>query len=662
MGVVYRNKREIPIPDGLHINHSDGRVYSLGKDASGNKKRMVFGYATSEKTMHVNDTFKLVYPDLWKLYYGEEELRPYFLHCGMYALCLGISQNNGLYQLVQKSFGPKNGNALMDYAMYSLLYRSDVTQLFGESMHEEVLFSDKVYSDSWYSELFRSKIDGNMIHAFKLSWLGQCRASGIRKAWIAIDGSNNNCQVSDSDLAERGKAKSKKNVDIVSYIYAVDARTGLPITYQINPGGMVDSKAFHLICMMLKDSGIDIEGVIVDRGFCTIDVVRMIKENGYEYVLMLKGNTYGHTSMMESYADDIRWAAKYCIGDEGLFGISEERQLFGNASEKAYISLIFDGVNGSARSVALIKQIRNCIRMLEDKIRHNEKASIPATMKKYLSIMEENGARKIVCDYSQWQKAMDTKGYHSLAASKDLGAEKVHEIYGLRDASETQYMILKTMEGFDVTRVHSDPSIQSKFALCFIASIIRSEIMSACKKCQYDTARMIKEIDRIQLLLRPDDRYHPIKNYTLRQKTLLEQFGISPSAFEQIADDLSSRNTSAIKSQERKIESTLDTYQAREQENDSTQTETTKTETKKRRGRPKGSLNKKTLERMEREKDNPPVPKRKRGRPKGSLNKKTIERLSKEGNTEQKPKRKPGRPKGSLNKKTIERMRREGRL
>ena len=50
MGVVYRNKREIPIPDGLHINHSDGRVYSLGKDASGNKKRMVFGYATSEKT------------------------------------------------------------------------------------------------------------------------------------------------------------------------------------------------------------------------------------------------------------------------------------------------------------------------------------------------------------------------------------------------------------------------------------------------------------------------------------------------------------------------------------------------------------------------------------------------------------------------------------
>ena len=91
--------------------------------------------------------------------------------------------------------------------MYSLLYRSDVTQLFGESMHEEVLFSDKVYSDSWYSELFRSKIDGNMIHAFKLSWLGQCRASGIRKAWIAIDGSNNNCQVSDPNEARQSQKR-----------------------------------------------------------------------------------------------------------------------------------------------------------------------------------------------------------------------------------------------------------------------------------------------------------------------------------------------------------------------------------------------------------------------------------------------------------------------
>ena len=57
MGKVYWNKKEIPIPEGLHINKNDARVYSLSLDPDGRMKRVVFGYATSEKTMHVNDTF-----------------------------------------------------------------------------------------------------------------------------------------------------------------------------------------------------------------------------------------------------------------------------------------------------------------------------------------------------------------------------------------------------------------------------------------------------------------------------------------------------------------------------------------------------------------------------------------------------------------------------
>lgn len=254
---------------------------------------------------------------------------------------------------------------------------------------------------------------------------------------------------------------------------------------------------------------------------------------------------------------------------------------------------------------------------------------------------------------------MDTKGYHSLASSKDYGPKKTNEIYALRDACETQYMIIKSMEGFDVTRVHSDPAIKSKFALCFISSIIRAGIMKACKECDYETAKMIKEIDRIQLLLRPDDRYHPIRNYTARQKSLLAVFGITPETFNEIADDVSFRNKTVIKSQERKINIGNESKANDKDEN----REEKKEESKKRgRGRPKGSLNKKTLERMEQEKDNPPRSKRGRGRTKGSLNQKTLERIEKEKYEPPKHKRKPGRPKRSLNKKTLEKMRKEGKL
>ncbi len=52
----------------------------------------------------------------------------------------------------------------------------------------------------------------------------------------------------------------------------------------------------------------------------------------------------------------------------------------------------------------------------------------------------------------------------------------------------------------------------------------------------------------------------------------------------------------------------------------------------------------------------------KRGRPKGSRNKSTLERLAKESEEPLKPKRGPGCPKGSKNKKTLEREARERAL
>lgn len=658
MGKVYRNKKEIPIPEGLHINHSDGRVYSLDMMADGRQQKIVLGYATSEKTMHVNDNFKIIYPDLWKLYYGNDDLRPYTLHTGLYALCIGAATKDGLYEAVQQNFGPKHGNAIMDYAMFSMITRLDVTQLFPERMSEEVLFSENVYSDSWFSDLFMNGINREEIHSFKNTWMESCKRRGIGKAWISIDGSNNDCQVEDSGLSDQGKAKSGKHVNIVSYIYAVSSKDGMPITYCVNDGSMVDSKAFHQICMMLEDSGIEIEGVIADRGFCNVDVVKMIRESGYRFVLMLKSNTKGHTDMLQKHAKEIRWNVRCCVGDNGLFGVSEKKHIFGNSKEEAYISLYFDGVNGSERSAALIGRIRKNAREIQKKIDAGKTPSIPKDMKKYLAIDKEKG--EIMYDFDSWQESVDEKGYHSLAASDDFGADRTHQIYHLRDASETQFMILKAMEGFNVTRVHCDRSIESKFAVCFIASIIRSEIMNACKGYGYDTNRMLREIDRIQLLLRADGKYYPIRNYTQRQKDILSVFGVSTDSFDAIAYDVTYRDSNPIKSQNRSIPAMPASPKKKRGRPPKKAVETPQPQ--KKRGRPKGSKNKKTLERMLREQNEPPKEKRGKGRPKGSLNKKTLERLKKEAAQPTKEKRKPGRPKGSLNKSTLERMKREGRL
>ena len=182
---------------------------------------------------------------------------------------------------------------------------------------------------------------------------------------------------------------------------------------------------------------------------------------------------------------------------------------------------------------------------------------------------------------------------------------------------------MKSQLGYDTTRVHTTEGIESKFAVCFIASIIRTEICGACKKLGLDSNRMIREIDRVVLVLMTDGLYASVNNLSTRQNDLLAAFGIQPGYFKVFADDVNRRRINPINSQVHRLP-----------EKDQ--------EPKKKRGRPP---KKKLTDEV-----SLPIPKRKPGRPKGSKNKKTLEREAQQLQEPQPVKRKPGRPKGSKNK------------
>ena len=136
---------------------------------------------------------------------------------------------------------------------------------------------------------------------------------------------------------------------------------------------------------------------------------------------------------------------------------------------------------------------------------------------------------------------------------------------------------------------------------------------------------MLREIDRIALVLMPDGSYSAIDNLSIRQKQLLGAFNVPTDKLDAFATDINHRLVSPISSQ---VHLLPDSDGAK---------------TKRRPGRPP---KKKAAAVSD-------APKRKPGRPKGSKNKKTLEREA-NGIAEQ-PKRRPGRPKGSKNKKTLER-------
>lgn len=664
MGHIYWNKGEIPIPEDGMVDVSDGRVFTMHRDETGRQHRTTIGHATSEGKMHPNDNFRYFYSDLWRQYYGnDDDVSCREMHVGLYSLFLASAWQTGLYPLMQKVFGPLYTNAILDYAMYCVHARNTTTELMAESMREHMIFSEKRNSDSWYSDFFENKLSLDVVHQFKIAWLNQYSKKSS-KAWLCIDGSNNDCVVQGSTIAEYGNDKSHKGLPVYGYMWAVSATDGMPITYFVNNGGKIDCKSFEKMAKFLASSGIEIAGVILDRGFATEEVLKLIRECGYEYIVMLKSSCLGFQTMFERHAEDIRQKVKTSVNDRGLFGITDRTQVFGSGTEQACIGLYYNNISSSYSTNHLISQVFDAATRLKADIAQGKplsKLSVPKKVKRYLYLDGTENKPEVKFYYDEWQKEIDAKGYSAIASSKDLSAKEITELYDLRDKSEKQFSCLKSQIGCDVTRVHTDKRIEAKMAICFIACIIRTVIQKACASLMLDTNKVILESDRTIFTLLASGKYQAIYDCSRDMRTLYNYFGLTNAHFEYFADELNQRSN-PIHSQTRSMpdfNKSKDKTEDKGQPNTDEKSEDAAPKAKGKSGRPKGSKNKKTLEREQKLKEAIekgeyiPPEKRGPGRPKGAKNKKTLEREAKVKAEQEHRGR--GRPKGSKNKKTLER-------
>ena len=225
MAAVDRNLTDMPVPNFAYTDRNDGRVFVRPVDPDGKVRKKTIGYMTvstpGEERMIPNQYFREKYRDLFTQAYPDQKLPHHEMSVGIYALTLGITNQIGLYEDLREVYGPLYANSILDYSMFSLLYRSGVTQIFELVMDNEVLFCDKVHSDNWYSDFFSKKISEDNHHQFRIKWLQRLKKNGLSSVWLAIDGSNNDCEARSSFLAQHGFAKSHNlNKTIVGYMYA----------------------------------------------------------------------------------------------------------------------------------------------------------------------------------------------------------------------------------------------------------------------------------------------------------------------------------------------------------------------------------------------------------------------------------------------------------
>ena len=585
-------------------------------------KHTILGQSIGGGKMYPNSNYIARYPALYEEHSGQKATR-HEIRTGFYASVLSIASNIGLYDSLIKGFGVENANMILDFSMYSIINHTCVSDNYKSKMADQMIFSRSLWGPSRLSEFFNKEFTEPRISTFKKEWAEKCKARGLKKVWIAIDGSNNDCEATKASLSEKGNAKSHKNSNIVSYMYVVDASTGDPISIIIYRGGRVDCKAIMELIGWLKAYEMETMGVLIDRGFATNEVLKKLEDDKIDYVVMLKGNTLAHQTMLNKYAkklradDDLGYmlglfkaGQRDCTspktisnGGPVLYGTSSKQKIkiFASHGHKAFAHLIYDEKNGVDRKHTWYHKVNGMACALQRKLYKDGKVSVPS---EYKDCIEVNGDTVSV-NIKNTCSAGSTKGFYTLSTSFSCNAEEASGHYSLRNSSEEQYSILKSQIGAGVTGVHYNEGIRAKLIVSFVTSIIRNELMKVAQENGIPTNRMINELNEIKIYMDFHDKYFVAHTENAKQIEILKGCGLDPDVLDGIAKALNARPEKAevnpihslppkTESEEKQASRTKSGSANHKKKNSKSGEEP---KVKRPKGRPKGSKNKKTIER-----------------------------------------------------------------
>jgi transposase len=471
--------------------------------------------------MYPTSQYAKIFPKEWEKVSGKRTV-PTIKRMGLFSVCQAINIRTGVKDLLDNAFGCGLSNAVMDFAMYSILHRSNAADSFESQMRSQLLYSgSEGHNDTWYSEMFERRLSKEQILLFKKNWLQQCKGEDVESVWLCIDGSNDDCRSKGVTIAENGPAKSGgTSTPIVSFTYAV-TDTGLPVYFDTYHGGLVDCREMQKILDDITQCGIMVKGVILDRGCCNSKVLEYLNGREIPYIIMVKGQPQGLADITRKYGNVIKLNAEYLVPGAYLFDVQDKCKLFQDYDHEDYVTLFYDYVNGSDRITALLKNLYRAMDKANADIRKG--ARNPQIDKKYENMIEivakrdetdhRRKVRYAAINASGLQKALDEKGLYSVVSSKQMTAEQVHERYASRDESEFQFRFVKSQLGYGQTRVQSDASVYARFLVGFVATILRYEIWQAAKALDLKTSQMLTEIDRMEM-----ERINGVYTYTHTEK------------------------------------------------------------------------------------------------------------------------------------------------
>ena len=431
----------------------------------------------------------------------------------------------------------KDTGFLLDLACYSIIEENNAGQYYPDYAYEHALFTPdmKIYTDSKVSD-FLHGLKPEQSVGFLNSW--NKSKNKRQKIYLSYDSTNKNCQAGDIDLVEYGNAKADAGLPTFNYSVACDSANRTPLFYELYPGSLNDVS--QLICMIDKAQGYGYRniGFILDRGYFSKKNLAYMDQNGYSFLIMVKGMKDFIRGIIEENQGSFENSRGKYVDRYDVYGTTVKRFLCEGDTKKRNFHIYYSDGKAYSEKQEIKQRIRRLKKYLDSCV-GKECVPFGPEIGKYFHLNYEKDGKTLKLaeeNTSAVEKELSLAGYFAIVSSDNMTAREAIELYKSRDASEKLFRSDKSYLGNKSMRVHSDEALSSKVFIQFIALILRSRIYTALKeksekmlkKPNYLTVpAALKELEKIVMIRQLDGFYRLDHAVTVTQKIILDAFGLN---------------------------------------------------------------------------------------------------------------------------------------
>ena len=521
-----------------YIEYEYDRIYDPVKQYTYPKRASIGRVDPEDPTrMTPNENFLKYFPDAEIPEEIDRSDRSPYLNIGTYVVLHKLIQDCKLKEILDEYMDEKDTGFLLDLACYSIIEENNAGQYYPDYAYEHALFTPdmKIYTDSKVSD-FLHGLKPEQSVGFLNSW--NKSKNKRQKIYLSYDSTNKNCQAGDIDLVEYGNAKADAGLPTFNYSVACDSANRTPLFYELYPGSLNDVS--QLICMIDKAQGYGYRniGFILDRGYFSKKNLAYMDQNGYSFLIMVKGMKDFIRGIIEENQGSFENSRGKYVDRYDVYGTTVKRFLCEGDTKKRNFHIYYSDGKAYSEKQEIKQRIRRLKKYLDSCV-GKECVPFGPEIGKYFHLNYEKDGKTLKLaeeNTSAVEKELSLAGYFAIVSSDNMTAREAIELYKSRDASEKLFRSDKSYLGNKSMRVHSDEALSSKVFIQFIALILRSRIYTALKeksekmlkKPNYLTVpAALKELEKIVMIRQLDGVYRLDHAVTATQKIILDAFGLN---------------------------------------------------------------------------------------------------------------------------------------